>query len=259
VATEKSILVKSVSSAILNIDDPFVANMRNAMNGTVVSYGIDHSADVTASDIKLDHDGRPEFTIMVESLAKERIKLPSIGRYNIYNALAAASVGTLFRIELNIIKKALESYQPMPMRMQRLVVNGVMIIDDTYNSNPVSLRSAIDLLSNIQCDGKKILVVGDMLELGRQSDELHYAVGRYISASGMIETLVTVGNKAAKVAEAALDAGMTEDRVIICKANLDAVNHLRRILGKGDTALIKGSRGMKMEEIVKGIVSSFQS
>ena len=254
VAAEKGILVKSASSAVLNADDPYVAKMYDTVNGTVISFGINNSADVSAVEIGQDHDDRPEFTLVIQSplYEKARIRLPSIGKHNIYNALAAASAGVLFRMEIDDIREALESYQPVPMRMQKLIVGGSTIIDDTYNSNPVSLKAAVDFLSNIECDGKRIAVIGDMLELGQHSDRLHKEAGNFI-ASCPIHTLMTVGDKAALLAEAALEADMADDRVIICRTNADAVANLHKILREGDAVLIKGSRGMKMEEIVEAI------
>lgn len=247
VGKEKQILVESAESAVLNIDDPYVSRMSNVVKGNVIFYGIDNPADVTAKDIVLDQDGRPEFTISVNN-AYERIKLPSVGRHNVYNALAAISVGRMFGVGLDSIKVSLESYQQTSMRMQRLMIDGVTIINDTYNSNPVSMRVAVDLLKSLKSDGKKVMVVGDMLELGEQSEELHDATGKYIGTSGVSEILVTVGNRAVKIAESALKAGMKN--VIVCKTNPEAVEYLRKNLNKGDLALIKGSRGMKMEQIL---------
>jgi UDP-N-acetylmuramoyl-tripeptide--D-alanyl-D-alanine ligase len=249
VAAEKGILAQAASSAVLNADDPLVARMRDVVDGTAISFGLGSSADVLAAEIEQDHDGRSEFTLVVNG-RKTRVRLPSLGRHNVYNALAAAAVGILFRVSLDEIREALESYKGVSMRMQRVAVDGATIIDDTYNSNPVSLRVAVNFLSEVECDGKRIVVVGDMLELGERSDELHREAGCFI-AGRPIHILVTVGNRSTRIAEAALNDGISEERVVICETNLEAVAHLRSILGEGDIALIKGSRGMKMEEIVE--------
>lgn len=263
VAVEKAVLARAASSVVLNADDPFVAKMRNEISGKTISFGLarddltgkDIRATVTAADIGQDHDGRPAFTL-ITSVGKTGIHLPSLGRHNVYNALAAASVGILFHVGLDQIKKALESYDGVPMRMQKVALGDVTIMDDTYNSNPASLRAAVDFLSKVGCDGKRIAVVGDMLELGERSDELHREAGHLI-ANCPIDILMTVGDRSDKVAEAALADGFSGDRVIICKTNVEAVAHLRSILGEGDVALIKGSRGMKMEEIVKFLILDF--
>jgi len=252
VAIEKGVLVRAASSAVLNADDSRVANMSHAVNGKVISFGLlDSHVDVWADKIGQDSDGESEFQLIVgkESIG---VHLPSLGKHNIYNALAAASVGYLFRMDLHEIKEGLESYQGTPMRMQKVVANGITIIDDTYNSNPASLRAAVELLSTIECRGMRIAVVGDMLEMGEHSDELHREAGNFI-ADFSIQLLVTVGNEAAKMAEAALAAGIAEDSVVICETNSQAIAYLREILAAGDVALIKGSRGMKMEEIVKAL------
>lgn len=266
VAVEKSVLARAVSSAVLNADDPRVAKMHDGVDGTTVLFGVAHTsipackADTTgrdayntvlAADIGQDREGRSEFTLVTDG-GKTRIHLQSLGRHNIYNALAAASVGILFHVELDDIKKALESYKGISMRMQKVFVDGATVINDTYNSNPASLKAAVDFLSGAECDGKKIAVVGDMLELGELSDELHREAGRFIAGSSIHE-LVTVGDGAAKSAAAAIEAGMTEDRVSIYRTNKQAAAHLRETLSEGDIVLIKGSRGVKMEEIVRDL------
>ena len=146
----------------------------------------------------------------------------------------------------------MESATVTTMRMQKVSVDGATVIDDTYNSNPASLKAAVDFLSAAECDGKKIAVIGDMLELGELSDELHREAGRFIAGSSIHE-LVTVGDGAAKSAEAAIEAGMTEDRVSIYRTNKQAAAQLRETLSEGDIVLIKGSRGVKMEEIVRDL------
>jgi len=250
VAIEKGLLVQAASSAVLNADDPRAAKMRDLVDGRVVLFGLEQARltgdHVLAADIGQDQYGRPEFPL-VTGEGKIRIHLSSLGRHNIYNALAAASVGILFNVPLDGIRKGLELYEGTSRRMQEMTLDGVRIIDDTYNSNPVSLRAAVDFLSQMECDGKRIAVVGDMLELGEQSDELHREAGSFI-ASRRISMLVTVGDKASRIAEAALDDGF--NRVFICGSNLEAIERLRGIIGGGDIVLIKGSRGMKMEEIV---------
>ena len=255
VAIEKGLLVQAASSAVLNADDPRAVRMRDLVNGRVVLFGLEKARltgdEVLAADISQDQYGRPEFTLVTgqESI---RVHLPSLGRHNIYNALAAASVGILFNIPLDGIKNGLELYEGTSMRMQEVILDGARIIDDTYNSNPVSLRAAVDFLSQLECHGKRIAVIGDMLELGEQSDELHREAGSFI-ADRQISTLVTVGDKASRIAEGALSDGFSGDSVFICGSNSEAAERLRKIMGSGDIVLIKGSRGMKMEEIVESL------
>ena len=255
VAREKQKLVEFAKTAILNADDPLVAKMSEVVKGDVVFYGIEKPADVMASEIILDQDGRPEFTLSIKApiVIQERIKLPSIGQHNIYNALAGIAVGVIFGVEIDIIKSSLESYQPMSMRMQKLLINDIIIINDTYNSNPTSMKMAVDFLKGLESDGKKILVVGDMLELGDQSDDLHDSIGKYIGESNIADMLITVGKKASIIAESAIKSGISKETVIVCENNSEASDHLRKLLKSGDAVLIKGSRGMKMEGIVKSL------
>ncbi len=254
VIAEKSILAKSADIGVLNADDPNVANMRNGIKGRTIFYGIKEPADVMAVDIDMDQYGKPSFRLVVKNNIEGEINIniPSIGKHNVYNALRSASVGTIFGVELDLIKEALETYQPMDMRMQRLEIEGVTIIDDTYNSNPASLIAAIDFLVSMNSSKKKLLVVGDMLELGKYSDDLHSDVGSYIgrNAKDALYALITVGEKSVNIAKSAIKSGLDDSKVIICKTNSEAVSQIHQMLDKIDIVLIKGSRGMRMEEIV---------
>jgi UDP-N-acetylmuramoyl-tripeptide--D-alanyl-D-alanine ligase len=250
VASEKGILARSAGSGVLNADDPRVAGMRDGLSGRTIFYGLS-DADVTAENIRQNEDGTINFTLILET-GNIDIHLRSIGRHNVYNALAAASAGMLFNIGLGEIKEALESYKGTYMRLQRIILNGFTVIDDTYNSNPASLRAALELLSETKCEGRRIAVLGDMLELGERSDEFHIEMGKLMPGYS-IHVLITVGDKAAEMAEAALKSGF--QKVFICENNTEAVHHLRSMLKHGDIVLIKGSRGMKMEEITRGLSS----
>jgi UDP-N-acetylmuramoyl-tripeptide--D-alanyl-D-alanine ligase len=251
VAREKEFLAKSADQVILNKDDPYVAKMGKKIKGKAIYYGIDKPANITAKKIQLDNEGRAEFILKVNAEDFGRIKLSIIGRHNVYNALRAIAVGILYEVDFDKIKSAIETYQPISMRMQKLVVNGITIINDTYNSNPMSMIAAIDLLASLKSDGKKVLVVGDMLELGEESNRLHDDIGEYIGKSKSAEMLVTMGEKAVRIAETAIAFGMEKSNVSICQNNSEVIERLGKILSKGDIVLIKGSRGMKMEQIVK--------
>ena len=255
VATEKAVLVRAAGSAVLNADDPRVAKMGDVVDGTTISFGLVRDAlacaTVSADEVGQDQNGEAEFTLVMGQ-DRARVHLRAIGKHNVYNALAAASVGKLLHIDINEIRDALESYHGTPMRMQKEMLNGVTIINDAYNSNPASLIAAVELLSEIECSGKRVAVIGDMLELGERSDEYHRAAGRSI-AGYPVDVLVTVGDEAAKIAKAALGAGFHQNRVIICKSISHVVTYLSEALKVGDAALIKGSRGMKMEEIIKAL------
>ncbi len=257
VVTEKSVLARATDIGILNADDPNVANMRDGIDGKTIFYGIKEHADIMATDIDMDQYGKPRFRLIVKTNieGEVNINIPSIGKHNVYNALRAASVGVIFGIELDLIKKALETCQTTGMRMQRLDIGGITIIDDTYNSNPASLIAAVDFLIAMDNSKKKVLVVGDMLELGEYSDNLHAEVGSYIgrNAKNALFALITVGEKSINIAESAIKSGIDEDKVIICKANSEAASQLYSMFDKINLVLIKGSRGMRMEEIVNHV------
>lgn len=259
VAKEKGVLVQVAKSAVLNADDPLVAKMRDLVDGNAVMFGMagNTCANVLADEVTQSRDGKTLFTIIMDD-EKIRINLPAVGKHNVYNALAAASVSRILELESSEIKAGLESYQGTPMRMQVITAGGVKIINDTYNSNPASLRAAIDFLSTMECDGKKIAVIGDMLELGEQAEKYHGEAGSFI-ANSPVDVLVTMGEKARGVAEAALGANKPKDKVIICNTNSQAIASLQESLAKGDIVLIKGSRGMKMEEIVEALKKELEN
>jgi len=247
IAAEKAILTKAANSAVLNADDPLVLAMSENIHGRIIYYGL-AKADVIADGIDQDKQGMVSFNLAING-ETIRIELPHIGIHSVYNCLAAASVGVLFDIDLVEIKRALELSTGVPKRMEKFMVNGFTIIDDTYNSNLASLRAALNALTNMKSDGRRIAVIGDMLELGDLSDKLHWEAGLFIADSS-VDLLLTVGDRATRIADAALFSGISKDKVFAFKDNSEVALQLHAILHDGDTVLIKGSRGMKMEQIV---------
>ncbi|MBD3182626.1 UDP-N-acetylmuramoyl-tripeptide--D-alanyl-D-alanine ligase [Candidatus Poribacteria bacterium] len=248
VAEEKGLLVEVAGSAVLNADDPRVAGMSKRTKGEVIYYGIENG-DVRASEIMQNNEGKSIFTLSTNS-DQARIHLQSLGNHNIYNALAASATGLMFDMTLQEIGDSLQDFTDVPMRMQRRIINGISIIDDTYNSNLGSLKAALNYLSSAKCKGRKIAVLGDMLELGTRSEELHRKAGRYV-AQGDIDLLITAGKDAEIIYDSALKTGFPKEKAITCESNLEAADHLRWEANEDDLVLIKGSRGMKMEEIIK--------
>ncbi len=256
VAAEKATLINFARCVILNADDPLVSKMRRMAKGKVFTFGVKNSADVTAKDIALDEIGRPSFSLSIRD-ENVRVKLSSLGKHNISNALAAACVGVEFNLNLEQIKAGLESYAHSHWRMECLTVDNILVINDVYNSNPMSLKSSVDFVSGLKQCGRKIAVIGDMHELGVYSAEFHKESGQVIARS-TINLIVTVGNLAAKIAEGAIEGGMDRDNVFICKSNAEAIKRLRVILKEGDIILVKGARLMRMEEIINELTDVTQ-
>lgn len=175
-----------------------------------------------------------------------------LGIHNVYNAVAAIAVAYKYGIDLEKAIAALKEYRPIAMRGQIFEVNAITIIDDTYNASPDSMKSALSVLWEKRGSGRKIAVLADVLELGESSEDLHRCVGRYIAnkyAQGLrTDVLVTVGEQAEFIAKEACVGG--EIIVKSYKKNDSVLNYLKENLKDGDVVMLKGSRGMKLNEIV---------
>jgi UDP-N-acetylmuramyl pentapeptide synthase len=185
-----------------------------------------------------------------------QLRLPLAGRFNIYNALAAAAVGYFFKVPLHEIRDGLEQVTPFDKRMQLIKLgNGVTLLNDTYNANPESMSSAIDTLCTLKGEGRSIAVLGDMLELGAHGLGAHQDVGKQVARSQLTYLFVT-GDFAHITAQSAVDAGMKPDRVLM-GSHEEIVHILKEILLPHDWILVKGSRGMAMEKIADALVSLY--
>ena len=216
--------------------------------GELYTFGVEVNADYCATDIKAKN-GFMEF-IAHTPYGKAKMSLPLLGRHNVANAMAAVAVALKLGFELEEIKEALLDVEVSPMRLQIIKNKKFIIINDAYNANPDSVKAAIDILLELGDGRRKVAVLGDMLELGEKEQEMHYEVGEYLKN---IDVLLTVGRLAEHIAFGAKCAGLTKDNIYCCKDNMSAVAKLEEILQLNDMVLVKGSRGMHMEYIVKGI------
>jgi len=236
--------------AILNGDDPWVRQMAAKTRANVFYYGLDQTCDLWANDIESQGlEGiRFRFHYGSETIYA---KVPVLGRHSVHTALAAAAVGLVEGQSWEEIIDGLRGAAQL-----RLVVvpglRGAIILDDTYNASPTSTIAALNLVEEL--DGRKIAVLGDMLELGAYEEEGHRKVGRRVLDVAAV--LITVGERGRLIAEAALAWGMEAEKVIIAEDNDSAITCLREIVAPGDIILVKGSRGMKMEEIVAALAIS---
>ena len=249
VAEEKGALLTHVEHAILNADDPMMPRLAGRVCGQITTFGWRNNADVSASEIEIDGFGKPTFTLIINENKVDRVHLPCLGKHNIYNALAAASIGVWAGLTPTEIRAGLECFQPADMRMQPIVHNDLRIINDAYNSNPESLKSALTFLSEIEITGKRIALLGDMLELGKHSQTLHLKTGQAIPTN--ISLLITVGPHSRAIADGA--EGIVES-IISCDTPKQAALELTRYAQPGDTVLIKGSRGIKLEQVLEKLI-----
>ena len=203
--------------------------------------------DFFASHIKNVND---KIKFYVNPKYKFTLKTP--GYYNIYNALAAITVARIFGIAYKDIILRLNTFDFPQSRLKFMELNSVKFIDDTYNSNPLSLKQALNVLANFRTSGRKIFVMGDMLELGSYKKSFHYQAGQ--EAAGCCDVFITVGNLSKLAAKAAKASRFDTKNIFTCQTITQARKILfnRLSLKKGDLVLVKGSRLMKMEELFKG-------
>lgn len=254
VLKEKTELLNSLNkrgTALLNADDALLGKIKK-LRCRVMKFGIDKECDFKATRILQQGN---ETNIIVNNRYEFKSKL--LGRHNIYNALAAIAAGLLCKIGYDDIRKALLDFETINGRGRLKRINGIDIIDDTYNSNPGSLKTTIDMLSSYETLGKKILVCGDMLELGSSSAEFHREAAGGISNAG-IDYLISVGKFSDVVREAAVLNGMQREAAISCRDNHAVLDTLKKIINEGDVIALKGSRLMKLDEVIDAL-SSFIS
>ncbi|MGB2705325.1 MAG: UDP-N-acetylmuramoyl-tripeptide--D-alanyl-D-alanine ligase [Candidatus Omnitrophota bacterium] len=243
--TAKSELLNNLPEdgvAILNNDDVYLKRL-NRLKCKKVYFGIDRKGDFRAENPEYGKNG------WRFSIGKERFELRLLGKHNIYNALIAIAVARQFNMGYRLISKMINSFrQGCPMRLEFKSVRGVGILDDSYNSNPSSMKRAIEALTDYDTDGKRIIVSGDMLELGRRAKTLHEALGRTIAKSP-VGVLITLGKLSRFTSEAARQKGM---RTLYHAASYgDAAGFLRKVTKAGDVVLVKGSREMEMEKVIE--------
>lgn len=257
VAEAKSEILKFLKRndfAVLPADDDFFLYLNKKSKCKIISFGIKNKADVFASEIKFK-DKKICFTLNLNGKRYPVIlKIPGI--HNVYNALASAAAAFSIGIKSKSIVSGLQSFKPASKRMEISVTkNGVRIINDTYNANPSSMKAAIEVLKNQgpvndAIPPRRIAVLGDMLELGRTAKSAHRSIGKFVAKSG-IEILITRGVLSKQITLAAKNSGM--QKAYCFKTNKSAAKKIRQLLKPNDVVLVKGSRGMRMEEIVDAI------
>jgi UDP-N-acetylmuramoyl-tripeptide--D-alanyl-D-alanine ligase len=179
-----------------------------------------------------------------------KVRLPAVGKHNIYNALAAAAAATAVGMPLDAVKYGLEDFSPVAMRSELKQVKGRTVLADYYNANPGSVQAALETLISLRAGRKSVAVLGDMLELGETAADAHREVGRIAARLG-VDALITLGTFAKFINEGAIEAGMLKDCVISAGSHGEAAALLKERSKNGDAVLIKGSRGMKMEKILE--------
>ena len=239
-------------TAVLNIDDQRICRLAEQFKGRVVSFGIHSSAEVWATPISQSRSSCSfDLGWYDESI---RVSLVTPGSGAIYNALAAAAVGSRLGLSMEEVKKGLEGTIPMPGRMEVLsLAGGIYVINDTYNANPASMSLSVDTLRSLKGNGRSIVVLGDMMELGDHARKAHRELGVLVARAG-IARLYATGQFAGVLAEGAIGAGMEAEKTFVGSRE-EIVETLMGSLGPGDWVLVKGSRLMVMEKVVEDLQS----
>ncbi|TRO57408.1 MULTISPECIES: UDP-N-acetylmuramoyl-tripeptide--D-alanyl-D-alanine ligase [unclassified Streptomyces] len=247
IARTKGELVQGLApggTAVLNADDPAVAAMRALTDGPVLTFGRAAHADVRALDLALDRLGRPSCTLRTLATSAH-LALPLVGAHQTLNASAAAAAALAAGVPLDLATAALTTASLSPWRMEpRDLACGATLLNDSYNANPDSTRAALDALAAIR-GRRRIAVLGEMLELGDDSEAEHRAVGAYAAARA--DVVAAVGEAARPIA-----AGAGE-RAMILPDNDAAVDWLRDHIAAGDVVLVKASRGAHLDEVAAAL------
>ncbi len=251
VMQEKGDLLKGLGpggKAILNADDPRVIRLASSTKAEVILYGLSREATIRAEDVNESKD-TISFTLIFAGESTS-VHLNSPGRFMVSNALAAAAVGHQIGLSCETVKTGIEAFKPVSGRMNiKHISGGISFIDDTYNANPESMKAAFATLKTMRTGARGVVVIGDMLELGRQAPSLHRKVGGRAARSG-ISRLYAYGEFAAEVTTGAHDEGMQPTDTF--EGNHDEiVEDLKDWLQPGDWLLVKGSRGTAMEKVVR--------
>ncbi len=253
IARGKSELVQAlppapIGTAILNYDDHLVRPMAGLTRADVVYYGLDPEADLWADQIESVGLEGIRFRIHYKK-DTFHIRVPLIGRHSVHTVLRAAAVGLVEHLPWAEIIAGLQISQTQ-LRMAAVhTENGAMLLDDTYNASPESTLAALNLLSEMS--GRKIAVLGDMLELGQYEVHGHELVG--IRAAQTVDMLVTIGELGGIIARAAREAGLPSNKILTFREVQEAIGYLKENLKEGDVALVKGSHGLRLDRIISAL------
>lgn len=247
---EKIELIKHLVApgiAILNKGDIFLGKLARIRTQPLFFYGINQECEFKATEITYKHQG---IAFLFNGVHQIEIKHAAL--HNVSNALSAIACGLIFGLDMATIKERIETFDSPDMRLKEMRLKKCVVLDDSYNSNPQSLKQAIDVLCRQSTEGRRILVMGDMLELGKKSEEFHAYFGRYVSKKP-VDILITMGVFSKAASESARKSGMSPSSIHHFENCPQVLEFLHENVRLGDVLLIKGSRSMQMERIVAAL------
>ena len=233
---------------VFNGDEPLLWNLKDVNRVKPLYFGIENDAcDVIARDIQTVDGG---MNFRVYSFGDEmEVFLPATGIHMVYNALSAICVGYLLGVKPSRMQRALAMFRNSGMRQKIYEKNGYTIIADCYNAGPESMEAALEVLENVKTEGRRIAVLGDMLELGVCSQAEHHRIGRLVALKA--DALFTYGPMSSRYVSGAVTGGMNQKRIMSFTEHEELANALARFVKPGDALLFKGSRGMRMEKALE--------
>jgi len=236
---------------VLNADDDFYDFLTPQVRSRKISFGMNRRAHVRASGMervgrhtvcRVDLRGRKQ---------SHRLRLNVQGHHNVSNALAAVAVGQALGVSMEKIVAGLKKFRPVTMRSQVRSIQGLTVIEDCYNANPASMKAAVTLLKELGKGKPTIAVVGDMLELGKETKAMHRDVGTYI-ADQSVSSLIVCGVLGKEIARGASSRGMTDSSIFRAATTAQAAAFLEEIASPGAVVLLKASRGIQLEKVLDG-------
>jgi UDP-N-acetylmuramoyl-tripeptide--D-alanyl-D-alanine ligase len=234
--------------AVLNADDPIVDRMDRRTAARSLRYGFSEQADVMADEVSSAGTAGMRFRLRTP-LGSRQVAIAGLGRLSVHNAAAGAAVGVAAGVPLETIVRGLEAGWSAAHRVALVRLRGATVIDDAYNASPASMRAALEVLAGLP--GRRVAVLGTMLELGEDHDAGHLAVGE--AAGGVAELLIVVGPEARGIADGAMAAGLGPDRILHVEDAEAALDALRPRLRDDDVVLVKASRGLALDRVVDGL------
>ncbi|MBA5865703.1 MAG: UDP-N-acetylmuramoyl-tripeptide--D-alanyl-D-alanine ligase [Nitrospira sp. CR1.3] len=244
-------LLPSDGTAILNADDPYFDYLASRARCRVLSFGLSEKAEVRATQVMSDVRRGTDFHLLLPGKSRHiAVTIRVHGDHNVTNALAAAAAGFALNLSGATIAEGLAKFRPAAMRSQVVAHHGVQVINDCYNANPASMKAAIRLLAEWTPARERVAVLGDMLELGAETRQMHREVGQFLAGQD-VSRLIVCGSLGREIAEGARKAGMAESSILEAADAAAAAELIRAGVRRGDVVLVKASRGMKMEQVVQ--------
>jgi UDP-N-acetylmuramoyl-tripeptide--D-alanyl-D-alanine ligase len=235
---------------VLNAEDPLLLSSEEGIKQKIVWFGLHPKSMLKVRRIESQELGS---SCVINDAFEMLLSVP--GRHNLMNALAAITCAAVMGHDIERAARRMESFTGVPGRLNVVHAEGSLLIDDSYNSNPTSLRAALEVLRDANTEGRRIAVIGDMLELGSRAEELHAEAGRWV-VEAKADLLVAVGPLSRFLAEGAKSAGLPEDAIKTFNDSEKAKDFVSELIKPGDTLLLKGSRGMQMERIAACFTTS---